>query len=152
MHQQTTFLGVYHSRPLHAVTVLPPLWWQKGSAERYMQGRFFTYPSTKLCPSCSPLEDSEFATRNQNPLGTTAWINQTTTIRSIRLGKKSTSPEQAWFSAGLGNSHMYGLIRLPNYSSFWWVFVFKIIIIKAKVFHQNPTGVLNALPAIWGAK
>lgn len=88
---------VSYSRPVHAVTVLPPLM-TKVSSKRYMHGRFFRCPpSTKLCPSCSPLEDSEFATTNQNPSREAAWINQTTTIKSIRLGKKSISPEQVCF-------------------------------------------------------
>lgn len=99
VQQQRIFLGVYYSRAVHAATVLPPLWWQKGCTKGYMHGRFFRYPSsTKLCPSCSPLEDSEFATTNQNLSGTAAWINQITTIKSITLGKKSIFQSKPGFS------------------------------------------------------
>lgn len=92
--------------------------------------------STKLCPCHSPLEDSEFATTNQNPLGTTAWINQSTTIKSIRLGKKSISHEQVWFSPRLGNSQKNAAIWLLNYCRVW--VAFNITNIKAKVFTKTP--------------
>lgn len=128
-----------------------------------MHGRFFRYPSsTKLCPSCSPLEDSEFATTNQNLSGTAAWINQTTTIKSITLGKKSIFQSKLGFSRPGEFTNVWSKFDFQITAGFWVGFLFgfvhffffflNIIFIRGKVFHQKPTGALNTLPALWRAR
>lgn len=130
---------------MHAATVLPPLWWQKGCTKGYTHGRFFRYPSsTKPCPSCSPLEDSKFATTNQNLSGTGAWINQTTTIKSITLGKKSIFQSELGFSRPGELTNVWSKSDFQITAEFWVGFfsgfgVFFILSsLKVKSSTKNP--------------